>query len=304
MISLENSSGYARQRPAACLKITGEDALTFLQGQLTQELRPERSDSAAYGLLLSQKGKVIADAFVLRVSEREVWLMSYRVPGAVIRERLEAFVIADDVVIEDETARYGLLALIGPGARDWLESQAVACAGSGTLVRVAGGGWVFRGRRGAADSWEWLAPLEVLPTPSLPELNDADLERLRLQGGLPAVPDDLGPSDLPNEGGLEDVAISYTKGCYLGQEVMARLKAMGQVRRRLKRVAGRGPGPVARPADLYQGGKRIGEVRTWVDDGAGGWLGLAMLSLLALDATVALSLSPAEAGTITVTGEP
>lgn len=303
MNSPENSLGYVVHRPAACLKVTGEDALTFLQGQLTQELRPEKTGSANYGLLLSQKGKVVADAFILRVSERELWLVSDRVPAGVVRERLEGFIIADDVVIEDATDRHALLTLVGAGAGEWLRAEIGALPTVGAMAPVPSGGWVFRGRRGPAESWEWLAPLESLPTPAGSALAADDLERLRLRAGIPAIPDDLGPADLPNEGGLETVAISYTKGCYLGQEVMARLKAMGQVRRRLTRVTGPGPGPVERPATLYQGGKRVGDVRTWIADGAGGWLGLSMLSLLSLDATAPLSLSPAEPGSITVVGE-
>ena len=301
-MSLENSLGYALQSPAACLKVTGEDALTFLQGQLTQELRADRMGSAPYALLLSQKGKVVADAFVLRVSPTEVWLVSYRIPAVVIRERLEGFIIADDVVIEDQTEAYALVTLIGDRAGDWLRTQVGVLPEAGAMVPAPSGGWVFRGRRGRAENWEWLAPRVSLPSPPLAVLSTEDLERSRLQAGIPAIPDDLGPADLPNEGGLESVAISYTKGCYLGQEVMARLQAMGQVRRRLTRVTSAGPFPAERPATLYQSGKRVGEVRTWVADGAGGWLGLAMLSLLALDATAPLSLSPADSGTITVVG--
>jgi folate-binding protein YgfZ len=92
------------------------------------------------------------------------------------------------------------------------------------------------------------------------------------------VPVDLGPGDLPGEAGLEEMAISYTKGCYLGQEVMARLTSMGQVRRRLMRV--RGPWQVpAVPAALWQNSKQVGELRSGVG-GETGFVGMAMLSLV------------------------
>ena len=89
------------------------------------------------------------------------------------------------------------------------------------------------------------------------------------------------PADLPQEAGLEGAAISFQKGCYLGQEVMARLKAMGQVRRQLWRVAGAGDA-VPPPGALLRGAEErpAGEIRGAVTDGAGGWIGLAMISLL------------------------
>ncbi len=234
----------------------------------------------------------MADAFIVRVSEAELWLVSYGSPGAMLRERLEAYVIADDVVIEDRTGDFELLTLIGEAARRWLEQNRVALPEPGGWSTVDGGGFLFRGRRGSDESWEWLAPRGALPVAPLPALSAEELERCRIEAGIPAIPGDLGSADLPNEGGLEGAAISYTKGCYLGQEVMARLKAMGKVRRRLLRV--RGPaGPVpALPADLYQGDKRVGALRSQVSDSDGGVIGLAMLSLLTLDPGAVLSLSP------------
>lgn len=258
----------------------------------------------AYCLLLNQKGKVEADAFIVRVSGTELWLVSYRSPGSVLRERLEAYVIADDVVIEDRTGDFELLTLVGEAARGWLEQNRVMLPESGGWSAVDGGGFLFRGRRGPDESWEWLALRGTLPVAPLPVLSAEDLERCRIEAGIPAIPGDLGSSDLPNEGGLEEVAISYTKGCYLGQEVMARLKAMGKVRRRLLRV--RGPaGPIpALPTDLYQGDKRVGELRSQVSDSSGGVIGLAMLSLLALDPGAALSLSPGIPGAFKVVDLP
>lgn len=113
-------------------------------------------------------------------------------------------------------------------------------------------------------------------------------ERERILAGVASVPVDIGPEDLPNEGGLDLTAISYTKGCYLGQEVMARLKNLGQVRRKLHRVRGRGAVPAPR-APLHQGGRRVGELRSVAPE-AGGFVGFALLSLVNLDPRAPLSL--------------
>jgi folate-binding protein YgfZ len=122
------------------------------------------------------------------------------------------------------------------------------------------------------------------------EAGVAEMDLARISDVLPAIPQDLGPGDLPNEGGLEESAISYTKGCYLGQEIMARLKNTGKVRRRLHVV--RGAGALPRPsALLYQGEKKIGEVRSSASKGDE-FVALAMLSLINLDQAAGLSLSP------------
>src|SRR5438876_590876 len=89
-------------QPAAWLRVSGTDAANFLQGQFTNELRGIDSRDAVYGLWLNVKGKVVADSFVLRgAAADEFWIGSYSSPAKTIVERLEGFVIADDVVIED-----------------------------------------------------------------------------------------------------------------------------------------------------------------------------------------------------------
>jgi folate-binding protein YgfZ len=103
------------------------------------------------------------------------------------------------------------------------------------------------------------------------------MERLRILAAIPSVPGDIGPSDLPNEGGLDVDAISYSKGCYLGQEVMARIKSLGRVRRTLVRVAGTGAPPPL-PAPLWQSGRKEGELRSAAVTGDG-YVGLALISV-------------------------
>ena len=110
-------------------------------------------------------------------------------------------------------------------------------------------------------------------------LSADDVERMRIASGIPSIPGDIGPADLPNEGRLESAAISYSKGCYLGQEVMARLKSRGKVRRTIARAMGTGA-PPAVPATLWRADRREGELRSAVPDASGkGYLGLAIVSV-------------------------
>lgn len=278
-------------RPAAWLRVAGADALNYLQGQFTNDLR-ELGPDGAYGLWLNAKGKVVADSFVLPAppvgNAPSCWVGSYFSSAAAISARLESCIVADDVTIEDGTAGWAAVTIFGPADR-----AALRMAVPGSLV--------FAGRRDAAIHHEWVFPVAALPAvqaalAGLVQLPETDVDLRRVRAGIAAVPVDLGEGDLPNEGGLEDVAISYTKGCYLGQEVMARLKTMGQVRRRLLRVTGAGPVP-ALPATVYAGDRAVGEVRSAVAVG-GGCEGLALLTLLHLPADGRLSLAPGAPATL------
>ena len=277
---------------SACFHVAGEDALAFLQGQFTQELRSSAKAPVAYGLWLNQKGKVLADSFVLRETPESVWVVSFTSGASVIRERLESYIIADDVVIEDLTEQWAGAVVCGSEASAWVSAQVGApLPPAGEFLRTDQG-FVFRGRRGLGESWEWLRPAGADWPDGLEELSSEEMARRRIAAGIPAVPADIGPGELPNEGGLEGEAISYTKGCYLGQEVMARLKSMGQLRRRLVRVAaGEGPVPAV-PCALLQGETRVGELRSVAADGAGGFIGLALVTTLRLDAGAPLAPEP------------
>lgn len=273
---------------SAVLHVTGPDSNRFLQGQFTQNIR-KNLGSFAYGLWLNQKGKIVADSFLYRVAEEDFLLVSLRTPAALLRQRLESYLIADEVTVTEETAQWATLALVGDDAAAVLgRAFDLAPPETATAARL-GTGWVASARfsqqpnfllLGSPDEVEsWRQRLEDVGVGRSCD----NLEAERLRSGIAAVPDDAGPDDLPQEGGLEAAAISFTKGCFLGQEVMARLKNLGQVRRRLHLVRGAGAPPVARTAVL-QPGQKIGETRSAAAEGDG-FVALAMLSLLTFDAS-------------------
>ncbi|MDP1581769.1 MAG: folate-binding protein [Candidatus Didemnitutus sp.] len=279
---------------SAVLRISGPDANTFLNGQFTQELRII-SGQFAYGLWLNQKGKVLADSFVLRVGDNESLVFSPRAGSAALRERIEAYLIADEVDVVDETDRWVALGVFGEGVAAAVTKLGVPIIPARGYFASVDGAHLFAGRFTRAENFWWLAPRDSLVVwqqklvaSGAHEISFAAAEVARLRDAIPAVPDDIGAGDLPAEGGLDAAAISYTKGCYLGQEVVARLKNLGQVRRRLHLLRGTGEPPEPRTA-LYQGEQRVGELRS-VAATPEGFLALAMLSLVTFDAARGLSL--------------
>lgn len=290
-------------RPAAVLRVDGDDAAIFLQGQFTNELR-QATGRMVYGLFLNQKGKVVADAHVLGLTEKTFLITSLFSSADIIKQRLEEYIVADDVTLADETAMTHGLALWGSDGVTHLQQLLGVMPPAGQFAR-SGEMLVFAGRRTGGENYEIIGPEkkilglgERLRTLGCREADSDQAEFVRTAAGIPAVPRDVGPGDLPNEGNLDEVAISYTKGCYLGQEVMARLKNMGQIRRQLHVVAGTGNPPQAR-APLYQGQKKIGEVRSVANLGEE-FVAMAMLSLLNLDPAGGLSLAPSTAPTLRI----
>lgn len=282
---------------SSVLRITGPDANSFLQGQFTNDLRGDHP-LVRYGLWLNHKGRVQGDGFVLSVGAEEFLAVSYCTESASIKAHLESFIVADDVALEDETGHWMGLSL-------WGDNAGRAAQQLGMPVPTAGqcaawmGGYIFGGRRAAGGSLDCLLPAGRLdelrlglPASGAVPVSPLEAERERIAGGIPAVPVDIGPGDLPAEGGLDEAAVSFTKGCFLGQEVVARLKNLGQPRRRLEVVvadrARLNPGDL-----LHQGDARVGEVRSAAPAGDGeGSVAMAMMSLLHWRPAEPLALAP------------
>lgn len=287
MFFLENISlGFHFYQPSAFVRVTGDDAFRFLQGQFTNELR-DGPGTAAYGLWLNQKGKVLADSYVLRHAENEFTLVSLYSESAVIVRRLEQYVIADDVTQRDDTGNSRGIVLWGADSGEALKALAGSVPPKGRFLE-RDGLLIFQGQRGGSESYEIVGlenPVagwkQKLAEAGGTEVGGSAMEARRVSSGVPAIPQDIGPADLPNEAGLENTAISFTKGCYLGQEVMARLKNLGRVRRELRRVHGTGALPKT-GEPLFQGAKKAGEIRSAVPTESG-FVALAMLTRLGLD---------------------
>lgn len=266
---------------SAVLRVQGPDANSYLQGQITQDLKRAET-GLCYGLWLDQKGKVLADSHIQRIAENDYRVIAFNTPAAALRERLEAYLIADEVELQDESG-------------EWTRVLWWGGAMPGTLTLPAGA-IRFASRRAGPGAVEILVPVaegagfvaHVKEFATEGSVGAAELERLR--AAIPAVPGDIGPRDLPAEGALDEVAISYTKGCYLGQEVVARLKNLGQVRRALHVVSGAGAPPAPGTA-LYQGARKVGETRSAAAEGDG-FLAMAMLSLVNLDGAAPLVREP------------
>ena len=272
---MDPSKCFYQYTPAAHFLVKEEDAADFLQSQFTNDLRPFEEGQATYGLWLDVKGKVIADSVVLCEGTEQFRVISERCVGGLIGAHMGRHIIADDVEIEHIELGFGFeLTTLA------VEALGLDCPQSGRFTRLEGG-----------ILYSAQAPLYsmVIDTDSAAKLvykklKDAGFIEFsasgrglaRIDRGMPIVPDEIGAGDMPGEGGLERDAISFTKGCYLGQEVVARMHNVGKAQRGLFVVRGESTIPELPLALMNSASKQVGELRTAYQDGKT-WQGVAIL---------------------------
>jgi folate-binding protein YgfZ len=262
--------GLFRLADRGLLRVTGGDRVRWLDGMLSNEvasLTPGAERSGSHALLLTRQGRIVADPHVLLRPDC-LWLELPRAALAHTREVLERFIIADDVALEDASGEFDRVALEGPGAAALVapELEADACSDlalGGVPVVAAAWGLSGAGRQlfapaGSGDAVV-AALLEAGPDAGLVEAGGDALEILRIEAGIPKLGVELDEEVLPAEARLE-AAVSTTKGCYTGQEVVARMASRARVSHLLVGLRFDAAEPASAGAPLEHEGKRIGEV--------------------------------------------
>lgn len=232
------------------LEVRGADRVRWLDGMLTNDvtrLAPGPDASGCYAMLLTHQGRIVADLHVT-LHDDAFWLDVHRDAMAALVERLEHHIIADDVALHDASSRFEWLGVEGCAA------SAVVTAAAGRELALAADCWapielagsavaVVRWGTSGSDGYRLLVPAgcgaavaEVVAAAGRPlgivEAGSAALEVMRVEAGIPRFGAELDASVLPAEAGLER-AISQTKGCYIGQEVVARMASRGRSSHRL-----------------------------------------------------------------------
>lgn len=210
----------------AKFKLTGADRIRYLNGQVTNDVRGVKPDETLYACVTDVKGRIAADVFVH--AEGDSLLLDAE-PD--LREtlgmRLERYIVADDVELTDVTEEWQLWHVWG-GVGTPARMENVHCSQDCPLH------FLRSSRFGTPGLDIWLPASAHAPTfESLPILSDADLETWRILQKIPRWPHELNTETFPPEAGLEARAMNFTKGCYIGQEVLSRIKTTGKMPREM-----------------------------------------------------------------------
>ena len=277
----------ARQRaviraPAAAgtVVLTGADRRSFLHALLTNDIAPLTAGSGTYAAYLTPQGRMITDMQVLETGDR-ILLSVEPAVAASLATRLDRLIFSEDVQVSDASHDVAAVGIHGPMAASFVErvagkslagliheydnlaaefDMAAPTATPGTIVRddqfgmpgfdiyvPAGSGEALRARLAAAGA---------LPA------SEETFETLRIESGRPRFGVDMTEDTIPLEAGIEDRAISFTKGCYVGQEVIIRVvhRGHGRVARRLIRLVVSAPTVPSRGDKVMAGDREVGEV--------------------------------------------
>ena len=243
-------------KPAAVLRFTGEDHSDFLQSQSTADLRGP-AGLCRYSLWLDHKGLIHGDSFVLKISDEEMMLVSHETPASSLIAKFNRHIIADDVEIDDFSDQWKLLSIDAGSVPQFLEVR--GCRLNADTFNMESDGYIFKGRQLGRGSVDYLLPSTLESPLDIATLSPAEADSMRVAAGMLSIPRDIEPGSFnPLEANLLS-ALSFDKGCYLGQEVVTRVHRLDRLSRRFVSFSGIGKVQAA-PHELNDSGKAVGAI--------------------------------------------
>ncbi|HEY8583805.1 MAG TPA: folate-binding protein [Capillimicrobium sp.] len=261
------------------LALTGAQAKEFLAGQVTNDIVGLEPGTGCYAAFLSHKGKMQGDLRVLDLGD-ELWLDTERPALQALFDMIRRFKIGYDVELHKRTLERALLSLVGPRARAVAGAEQLPSAEHSSMRATRGGAEVvlvttFDGVDVICAAEDADAVRGALVAAGAVEVPDAAADLLRVEAGRPRFGVDVDDTTIPQEAGLNDRAVSFTKGCYVGQETVARLFYKGKPNRHLRGLELHGP---AQTGDALRLGEReVGRLGTVVESPDRGTIALALV---------------------------
>jgi folate-binding protein YgfZ len=233
------------------LSLAGADRRQFLNGQVTNNVKDLKPGEGCYAALVTAKGKMVSDLNIFCLPDELLVDFEPGLSSAVV-QRFEKYIIADDVQVVDVAPHYGLLSVQGPKSAQVVNRIGLGFSlpeeplGFGSVNEpTLGEVYCMNHSRGTAKGFDLFVPVAALAAVADKLIAAAKivggrpcgwraLEIARIEAGIPRFSADMDETNLPPEAGIEERAISYSKGCYIGQEVIARIRTYGQVAKSLR----------------------------------------------------------------------
>lgn len=282
------------RRDRGLIQVSGADRLMWLNNLVTNDVRTLLENTGCYAFALDARGRIRFDLNIFDLGD--VLLLDVD-RAAVVRaiEHLSSYIIMEEVRIEDASADYARIGCAGPCAGVLSTELGISDFDAMPLLairRLAGGSLLFRSGFAGLPGFELAIPsdqasalLKRLVEAGAAPAGAATLEVLRIEAGIPWLGRDLDETVLPPETGRIARGVSYTKGCYLGQEILERMRSRGSLGRRLVRLRLARGGELMLPAAICREGIEVGRLTSAACHPLSGeWIGLGYLRTTVEDA--------------------
>jgi folate-binding protein YgfZ len=247
------------------IRVLGEDNVRLLHAMSTNDVKSLAEGAGLYTFFLTDKGRIVSDAYVYRFAD-SLLLDTEPEAATVLRDHLERYIIADDVTLEDETATLAAIALEGPASFETAAALGLPVPATQFSTVAWQHGFIARVSVTGAPGLRIFLPVsEIVSLTSriqlagIPEAQSAQVRVVRLEHGIPRFGDDISSRYLAQETQIAH-AVHLNKGCYLGQEIVERVRAQGQVHRLLAPVHIAGTQPPEPGTKLLAGGNPVAEI--------------------------------------------
>lgn len=235
--------GFIMIDSPALLEFRGPDAVRFLNGQLTQDVRRVAGGKLALpSCVTDAKGRLQFRVWITESPDGSLWVEGSADSAEALEARLTRYLIADDVEVHDLTGKFQLIHQIGDASTP----------PEGVFARAS--------RRFNTEGSDWWSPVGFDFPLHIHHLSGEELEQMRIANGVPLWGRELKEGILPPEAGLDATDISYQKGCYIGQEVISRIKSAGKVNKRLVRIELTADACLSDLRLLDENGAEVGEI--------------------------------------------
>jgi folate-binding protein YgfZ len=271
-------AAYVDRSDRGRIVVSGGDRASYLQGLLTNDTAALVAGTGCYAVYLTAQGRMVADLYVYELGDVMLLTLEGSVKDAVMA-KLDQFIFGEDVQLGDVTAAFAEIAIVGPEAAA-VVAAALETVGADALRALPEHGNLRTPWRGGTAIVTRITDIgepgfdlyvERAQAPSLtsalaandvPEMDEDTAETLRIETGVPRFGHDMDEATIPLEAGIESRAISFTKGCYVGQEVIIRVLHRGHGRVARKLVGLSIDGTVVPPSGtkITSGDREIGDV--------------------------------------------
>ena len=268
-LALTRSCGWHRLEKRSKIALSGNDRVRWLNGMVTNNVRDLATGHGVYAFVLSPQGRILGDLYIFNRGE-SLLVETDQSQAATVLALFDRYIIMDEVEVADLSTKFATVEIAGPKASPTLRAAGFELPADGTL-RFVDAKWcgfsitVTRGDNSLVENFEISALSEAvegiktaLQESGGSQVSEEASERLRIASGLPRYGQDIRERDLPQE--TEQVrALNFSKGCYVGQEIVERIRSRGQVHRSFSGfiIDGTLPEPGAK---LQRDGKDVGEI--------------------------------------------